>query len=81
MIKPKCDLFTPDKFNAVSDIFAEACGVDPKKLGAGNEEAKSKFYEFVSETPYATMIVRFTDAMTNLGYELTEINKHKEEVR
>ena len=72
MKKPKCDLFSPDRFNIVSDIMATAAGVDPKKLGAGDPDAKAGFYEFVTKTAYASMIVHIGDALQELGYEFIE---------
>lgn len=68
----KCNLFHPDRFNILSDLFAHACGADPKGLGDGNESDKQKFYEFVSKTPYASLIVKLGDALKDMGYEIVE---------
>ena len=74
MIKPKCDLFSPDLFNSISDIFANACGADPKKLGEGDAEAKEKFYKFLTNTPYTSLIVHIGDSLMDLGYDLRDKN-------
>jgi hypothetical protein len=49
-IMPGCQLFSPNRFNIISDIFAKACDADAKGLGDGIDSDKSKFYDFVTET-------------------------------
>lgn len=67
---PQSKLFKSETCNALSDIFAQAAGVDPVKLSKGDGDAKYRFYVFVEEMPYGSLISLLADALEELGYKL-----------
>lgn len=74
IMNTKCKLFEKNsQYAIIADVFATAANIDPEKLGAGNDLAKSEFYHFIEETPYTCMMVYLVRAMKELGYKVVEI--------
>jgi hypothetical protein len=62
-----CKAFSNDQQNILADVISVAAGVP---VGEDYiEENKTKIYDLLENTPYASLIVHISDALNSLGYE------------
>ena len=65
-----CKAFENEQHNILADAISIASEITP-----GTEvENKDKIYNFLENTPHASLIVEIVDALTKLGYSIKKNN-------